>query len=299
MKMGRLDYSVLVLALTFAVGDMAKLPPHPVNFIPTLYVTGMPERPNAEEVIMYVANICNTILYPGYIIVRVNLPSGWSPAIGYLAKLEVCSTLACDATLCSNYIKGVFNGQHDCSFAYDTIFKEIFVRVTAGPAPNIDWTVALEFISKSQYFATRMEDAMYYDVPEPIGRNDISPNDVKVLSQIVPPGTHHTVTTLNRIDFSMSFCPDNQTTQRYNINIVVTALDSRSAVATYVCLPPLQPDGCTPTSATYSDPRGIAFNVVTLQTSSGNLKDIYVAVVGWGDGEQDNNFLIGATITKY
>lgn len=85
---------------------------------------------------------------------------------------------------------------------------------------------------------------------------------------------------------------------RYNIDIIVTALDSRSAMATYVCLPPFK-QPCTPTIANYSDPRGIGINVVTLQTGSGTVQNVYVVVVGWGDGEQMNRFVIGATIRKY
>lgn len=86
---------------------------------------------------------------------------------------------------------------------------------------------------------------------------------------------------------------------RYNIDIIVTAMDSVSAMATYVCLPPVDPStGCTPQDATSSDPRGIALNVVTIGTGTGSLRDIYVAVVGWGDGQQINRFSIGATITK-
>lgn len=85
----------------------------------------------------------------------------------------------------------------------------------------------------------------------------------------------------------------------YNIDIVVTALDSQSAMATYVCLPPFNPEkGCTPDEADASDPRGIAINTVTISTRTGGLKDIYIAVVGWGDGEQTNSFVIGATVTK-
>ena len=70
-------------------------------------------------------------------------------------------------------------------------------------------------------------------------------------------------------------------------------------MATYVCLPPNVGDKCTPDTAVQSDPRGIALNIVTLQTGSGQLKDIYVAVVGWGDGEQENHFTIGATVKRY
>ena len=85
---------------------------------------------------------------------------------------------------------------------------------------------------------------------------------------------------------------------RYNVDILVTALDSQSAFATYVCLPPIKGQ-CTPDKSTHYDPRGIGLNVVTLQTGSGTLKDVLVTVVGWGDGEQENVFLIGATIKAY
>ena len=80
---------------------------------------------------------------------------------------------------------------------------------------------------------------------------------------------------------------------------MVTALDSISAMATYVCLPSVDPDiGCTPENANFSDPRGIAINSVEVSIESGNLNDLYIAVVGWGDGEQNNHFIIRATLTK-
>jgi hypothetical protein len=37
---------------------------------------------------------------------------------------------------------------------------------------------------------------------------------------------------------------------------------------------------------------------VTLSTGTGSLADLYVAVVGWGDGEQTNTFTLGAVITR-
>ena len=77
------------------------------------------------------------------------------------------------------------------------------------------------------------------------------------------------------------------------------ALDSVSAMTTYACMPPIDPAvGCTPEDAKWSDPRSIAINVVTLTTALGSLRDVYLAVVGWGDGEQTNTFSIGATVTK-
>jgi hypothetical protein len=87
---------------------------------------------------------------------------------------------------------------------------------------------------------------------------------------------------------------------RYNIDVVVTALNSVSAMSTYVCLPPVDPaTGCLPDDAQYSDARGIGTNVVTVPTDTASLSDIYVAVVGWGDGEQTNVFSIGAVVKSF
>lgn len=84
------------------------------------------------------------------------------------------------------------------------------------------------------------------------------------------------------------------------MDIVVTALTSQSAMATYVCNPPVDPAvGCTPEDADEFDNRGIAINLVTLSTSTASIQNINLAVVGWGDGEQQNLFSVGATVTSH
>lgn len=292
---------ILFAVLLVVIGSWAQTPP--VTFIPTLYVTSAPERPTPLQAFIYQANVCNTTIYQGnMVIARVNIPSGWNPNIGRVAKLQVCTTSDCSTCLCTNYPGGKFNGQHNCSFTYNKSLTPVYIVVTAGNAPNIDWTVALEFLPKSQYVEKDNEELLFYEMlefPEPIAINKVSDTDVKTLQQIVPPGNNHNVSTMQRRDFRFAFCPDAATTPRYNVDIIVIARDSRSAMATYVCLPPVDPNvGCLPGEAEHSDPRGIAINVVTVPTGTGSLKDVYVAVVGWGDGYQDNNFLIGATITR-
>ena len=284
-------------------GSWAQLPPHPVIFIPTLYVTRKVESPSPLQTFLYQGNVCNTTIYSNMMVItRVNIPSGWNPNIGVTANLKVCTSSDCSKVLCTNYPQRRFNGQHNCSFLYNTTLSSVYISVTAGNAPFIAWTVAMEFVPKSQYVETPNKDALYYEmfeIPAPKSINQVTEADVQVLQQIVPAGTKHSLQTLNRQDFKLAFCPDAGTTPRYNIDVVVTALDSVSAMATYVCEPPVDPSvGCTPEDATDSDPRGIAINVVTLSTGSGSLKDIYVAVVGWGDGEQTNTFTIGAVVTK-
>jgi hypothetical protein len=71
-------------------GTRAQLPPQPVTFIPTLYVTRAVQNPTAQQQILYQANICNTTVYSNMMVItRVNIPSGWNPNIGVVAKLKV------------------------------------------------------------------------------------------------------------------------------------------------------------------------------------------------------------------
>lgn len=71
-------------------GSWAQEPPHPVIFIPTLYVTSDVEHPSALQEFAYQANICNTTIYKNMMVItRVNIPSGWNPNIGVVAKLQV------------------------------------------------------------------------------------------------------------------------------------------------------------------------------------------------------------------
>ena len=71
-------------------GSWAQKAPHPVIFLPTLYVTGAVENTEPQEKFVYQANICNTAIYANMMVItRVNILSGWRPVIGVLAKLEV------------------------------------------------------------------------------------------------------------------------------------------------------------------------------------------------------------------
>lgn len=98
--------------------------------------------------------------------------------------------------------------------------RAIYVSVTAGNAPYISWTVAVEFIQKTNHVKMSHRKSLLYDIfeyPEPIAMNKVTNADIKILQQIVPPGTPHSVTTLNRQDFKLAFCPDAGTTQRLGI----------------------------------------------------------------------------------
>ncbi len=126
--------------------------------------------------------------------------------------------------MCTNYPGGKFNGQHNCTFPYNTSLTSVYISVTAGNAPYIAWTVAMEFLPKDQYVENPIENFWYYkifEIPEPIPINEVTEADVKILQQIVPSGTKHSLTTLNRQDFKLAFCPDAGTTQRLVIHIFI------------------------------------------------------------------------------
>ena len=78
------------IVLMVTAGSWAQIPPPPVAFIPTLYVTGATENPASKQAFVYQANICNTTLYENMMVItRVNIPLGWNLITGVLAKIKV------------------------------------------------------------------------------------------------------------------------------------------------------------------------------------------------------------------
>ncbi|EDO39255.1 predicted protein [Nematostella vectensis] len=269
-----------------------------VKFIPVLYVSPKPERADPDQVFLYSATVCDGKLYhQNNTVVRVNMPYGWNPDIGTLAKLEVCDSADCGKVYCSNYNNGKFTGNHYCNYTYNATMGDIVVRVTAGPGPNIDWTVAVEFVPVKDWVPPPpvAPKKMLEFFPEPQGSGG-RPLAATVLMQIVKTSTEQTVTTLARKEFFFRFCPDSETGSRFDVAISTVAVDSKSAMSTYVCLPTELP--CSPTSSNHYDPRGTSINSVTLTTGSGQLTELHVLVIGWGDGSQTNTFVLGATTTK-
>lgn len=98
------------------------------------------------------------------------------------------------------------------------------MRVTAGPSPNIDWTVAVEFLNTKKPLLERPPLRNALDFPEPIAKNGVRAN-VQVLMQIVKTAAEQTVVTLGHDEFLFRFCPDRQTGNRY-VNIVVHFIHS-------------------------------------------------------------------------
>ena len=98
--------------------------------------------------------------------------------------------------------------------------EDLFFRITAGPSPNIDWTVALEFVSPKMWkpLASSSKSIARYireEIGEPMAKNGIANGgNVIPLTQIVKTGTVQSVETLSLKEFYFHFCPDRGTGSR-------------------------------------------------------------------------------------
>lgn len=128
--------------------------------------------------------------------------------------VKVCSDEECTKIYCSNWASGKFSGNHYCNFTYNSTMGDIYLRVTAGPSPNIDWTVAVEFLETKALLLERPPLRNALDFPEPIAKNGVRAN-VQVLMQIVKTASEKTVVTLGSVEFLFRFCPDRETGNRY------------------------------------------------------------------------------------
>lgn len=91
---------------------------------------------------------------------------------------------------------------------------DIFLRVTAGPSPNIDWTVAVEFFDKKTWVPPKQlpMPGNIHEYPEP---KAVTVNDnVVLLMQVVKTATEQKVVTLQYQEYYFRFCPDRGTGNR-------------------------------------------------------------------------------------
>ena len=97
---------------------------------------------------------------------------------------------------------------------------DIFVRATAGPSPNIDWTVAVEFVNPKSWIPpapVRSYNPRFFNFrnwEEPIARNGLKYIQVVPLTQIVKTSNQETVKTRMVEEFFFQFCPDRGTGDR-------------------------------------------------------------------------------------
>ncbi|KAK3749488.1 hypothetical protein QZH41_013459 [Actinostola sp. cb2023] len=211
----------------------------------------------------------------------------------------VCGSSDCaNQIYCSNWPHDRFNGNHYCHFTYDDAsMNNLYMRATSGPALNIDWTVKIEFFDRKSWTPPpRQFKRSIHESPE---AEIAVRSDITTLMQTVTP-TAQTATTLNLKGFYFRFCPDQQTGKRYDITVTVMSTDSKSTMFTYVrlCRPNQRPCRVTPSTATHLDIRPVGINIVTLTSDVNQPEEVHVAVIGWGDGEHTNSFVLGATVTR-
>lgn len=93
---------------------------------------------------------------------------------------------------------------------------DVFLRVTAGNSPNIDWTVAVEFVDKKTWKPPKPVQMIGFtpnDFPEPMAKKGVRENIV-ILMQIVKTASEQAVKTQSVKEFFFRFCPDRGTGNR-------------------------------------------------------------------------------------
>lgn len=122
----------------------------------------------------------------------------------------------CDKIFCTNWPDHHFSGYHYCTFIYNAdSMGNLFLRVTAGPSPNMDWTVGVDFFRKEDWVppppvvpSSRMK------CKEPSAGSGQQYPRVKVLMQIVRTVFEQKVQTRQQNAYLLRFCPDRTTTDK-------------------------------------------------------------------------------------
>lgn len=122
----------------------------------------------------------------------------------------MCNSQDCAKIHCSNYNNEILSS-HYCNFSYTAGLGDIYLRVTAGRAPNIAWTVVTEFLDMSEWKppTSLVTPIKYRGFPE-----TVTVSEVTTLRQIVMSNTQMNVVTLGDKEMYWHFCPNDQTGDR-------------------------------------------------------------------------------------
>jgi hypothetical protein len=191
---------------------------------------------------------------------------------------EVATNLDANKNLLQNF-----------TFTYKASYGDLYLVVTSGNAPNLVYTLDMEF-EKLQSSRNR---EMVEDTRRLISQRKIKATttiDWIWMDQIISTAKQYSVLTASTMTFNMSYCPSSSPTN--SLTFQVTSTDEASAFALYVCIQASE-FPCTPQSAQRqnSDARGIALVTVALETSSAQFTKLQATVVGWGQYTHQNNFL--------
>jgi len=173
------------------------------------------------------------------------------------------------------------------TFPYKASWGDLYIVVTSGNAPNLVYTLNLEFVD------LQMKG---FQKPHVITQHEVVfvPKDPTVdfvfLDQIINTGQQFSVLTSKNLVFNFSFCPTAGPVDK--LVVQATATDEASAMALYVCIQPSE-FPCTPATAQRqnSDARGVSIVTVPLNTASAQYTKIQALVTGWGQFNNLNNFL--------
>jgi len=113
--------------------------------------------------------------------------------------------------------------------------------------------------------------------------------DTYDMNQILYSGTPIQVMTNATAFIDFTFCP---TSDSYELDVIVVAIDEISAFQTYVCTNFSATNPCNAYNGqNNADPSGRAVNHVRLTTNYRQFTSMEVAVLGFGNLNQNNKFL--------
>jgi hypothetical protein len=286
-------WRVLFLGLALVAGQ--------TTTIPWQFATDGTVNSNAkvdgQNPYYFIMHLCDGLLYHNRTVwVSVNLFSHeWSTEAHHCISVTAFGKRGFIATNDHRSSGGEVDA--DFSWVYNMADGDVrFEAVNCGG--NNDWTLSTAF-SDSQSGKLilkpnkRGQRSPLLDAPTANASRRVGFEPLKDYNLIPFMSTNavYTVKTRGFKSFSMTHC---STDMSYTLSIVVNAIDSHSAMSTYVCTT----SPCTAAKAVASDESASALNFVDVQTSSGSLQKYEVTVEGYGRYEELNSFQVLAQIKR-
>jgi len=184
---------------------------------------------------------------------------------------------------CTNKDNQTGNPRQEFECTFLQAQGEWYLQVTAGFDANLVFTVTVKMVD---VLAPLTQTRLLSFSPPPPSTSAAPPSmAIQEMVQIIFLARAFGVLTgsIQRLDFQ--YCPIQST---YSLNIVVVALDEKSAFTTAVCKNFTVP--CDMQNSVARDTRPIAVNQVPLTTTTKEWTAIEVAIQGWGDYKQMNYF---------
>jgi len=263
-------------------------------FLPFMWASQESTTLQAGQSAGYHIATCSIPQYNGKsFVISADLPfSSWDVPNQMIVYMNIYNSSTFSGTpICTNKDNQTGNPRQEFECTFLQAQGEWYLQVTAGFGANIVFTVAVKLVD---VLAPLNQTLLRSFSPPPPSISAAPPSRsapliqemaIQEMVQIIFSARAFGVLTgsIQRLDFQ--YCPIQST---YSLNIVVVALDEKSAFTTAVCKGFTVP--CDMQNSVARDTRPIAINQVPLSTTTKEWTAIEVAIQGWGDYKQMNYF---------